>query len=255
MTSPADSLQTEVCERLATWLATEASAGNESLPAFPADLESHVSECLSCYRFASEWRELPRREGELRALMNEAEIDSELGMWNDAFWRQLPARVYREVQEGREQAPEKGTPAAAGVALEERKPLRSRVLRWSALTSSVVGAAAAAVVLLAWQGRHPAPSSHAVVAGAIVASPPSPSRQAPRTTLVSEPASAEEASWVGALAELDPKELAALLEKDELTSLKTSPWQDVQELEDLQETWGARAEGWDEAFVSSGTSR
>jgi len=288
MTTPANDVAASACQRLATWLGSDTAEAAVGLAALPAELATHVGECLSCYRFAASWRELPKRETELRALLVDSELETETFPWNDAFWRQLPARVFREVnadtlngQASRSAEPPPGDRAPGVVAEPDavgsrggssqgeaglrmdatlatprttRASRRALVARGASLLLS--GAAAAALVLVAWSRDAPIPKTSPA---ASMNAAPAP-RDEGESLATNEPggsSSAEEASWVGALADLGPRELASLLhESDEIISVRASTlWQEVQELEDLQDTWGPRAESWDDAFQGGETSQ
>jgi len=289
MTTPANDIAASACQRLATWLGSDSAEAAAGLSALPVELATHVGECLSCYRFATAWRELPKRETELRALLVDSELETEAYPWNDAFWRQLPARVYREVNHAgapggqlsrtTERGPEDeaaraalpqgpgegadgGSPqgrarqADAEVLAERSRkgPRRSRVARGATMLLS--SAAAAAFVLWAWSRNTPSPET-VPAARTLAASAVEHGAGSEGRSDASEPPSPEEASWVGALADLGPRELASLLkESDEIISVRAGTlWQEVQELEDLQDTWGPRAESWDDAFQGGETSQ
>lgn len=276
MTIPANDVAASACQRLAAWLGSEGGEAAIGLAALPAELSSHVGECLSCYRFAASWRELPRRETELRALLVDSDLETETFPWNDAFWRQLPARVFREVNadtlNGQASRSADLPPRASGAAAEPeaaasqgsdgtllarkaaRGPRRRLVARGASLLLS--GAAAAALVFVAWSHDTPNPKRSSGASTIAVPGPRGDGENA-ATTEPGGPSTAEEASWVGALADLGPRELASLLrESDEIISVRTSTlWQEVQELEDLQDTWGPRAESWDDAFQGGETSQ
>jgi len=288
MTTPANDVAASASQRLATWLGSDTAEAAVGLAALPAELATHVGECLSCYRFAASWRELPKRETELRALLVDSELETETFPWNDAFWRQLPARVFREVNADtlngqasrsaeplpRERAP--GTAAEHDAAGSRegsshgetdlrtdatlvpprttRASRRGLVARGASLLLS--GAAAAALVFVAWSRDAPSPKTSSRTSTMAAPGP----RDEGESLAPHEPggsSSAEEASWVGALADLEPRELASLLrESDEIISVRASTlWQEVQELEDLQDTWGPRAESWDDAFQGGETSQ
>jgi hypothetical protein len=199
------------CDRLAAWLSTQTSETT-----LPSAWTSHLGECLSCYRFWTEWRDRSQQEAQLRAILVDGAADLEGATLDldDAFWRQLPARVYQQVA-----APAAIAAATAATSHAKnargRTPFLSRFLPapWRAsfpawqhpFFAACTGIALGACLVLGWQSHRAGPDM------GNIASRPSDEGLSANESLGDEAPGPGEGSWLGALAELEPSELAALL--------------------------------------------
>jgi len=266
------------CDRLAAWLALQTSEG-----ALPPVWTSHVSECLSCYRFWTEWRDRPQQEAQLRAVLVDGQVDVDgdgAGLdLDDAFWRQLPARVYQEVMAPLAVAVTNATtaeqvakvsdvtrhplaplasharpPASAGFLSRFISRLLLRLLpgfssrrlapagralspTWQPAFFATCFAACTGVALGAclvlgwqWQSQRTASDRDSLAMGA------NGHRSLPAESLGEDVASSGEGGgWLGALAELHPTELAALLRSQDEGG---SPWETADEaFQELSNDW------------------